>query len=89
MLCGTDNISHIHIECGNYLTMFCGILLVPRNIVMNLNNVLSVTNTTCKTNNFVIPSKNILTITFGHYRFTMLQSLSLTYVGFHPNFSDP
>ena len=40
MFCGTDstswNISHIQIECGEYM----GILLVPQNIVMDLNNVM-------------------------------------------------
>ena len=27
-------------ECGDYLGIFCGILSVPHNIVMNLNNVM-------------------------------------------------
>ena len=27
-------------KCGKYLEMFCGILLVPQNIVRDLNNVI-------------------------------------------------
>ena len=34
VLCGT--------ECRKYPGMFCGILLVPHNIVMNPNNVMGV-----------------------------------------------
>ena len=40
MLCGIDNIPwdipHISLNVG----IFCGILSVPRNIVMDLNNVM-------------------------------------------------
>ena len=40
-LYGTDNIphniSHIQTECGKYLGIFCGMLSVSQNIVMNLN----------------------------------------------------
>ena len=32
-------ISHIKIECGKYQKIFNGLLLVPQNVVMNLNNV--------------------------------------------------
>ena len=34
-----DN-SHIQTECGIYMGLFCGILTVPHNIIMDLNNVL-------------------------------------------------
>ena len=45
MLCGADHeifldIAHIYIEYGKGLGIFHGILLVPHNIVMNLNNVM-------------------------------------------------
>ena len=32
------NILHIQSECGKYLKIFCEMLSVPRNIVMDLNN---------------------------------------------------
>ena len=31
---------HIQTECGEYLGILCEILLVPQNIVMDLNNVM-------------------------------------------------
>ena len=34
------NIPHIQIECGKYFRIFCRILSVPQNIVMNLINVM-------------------------------------------------
>ena len=43
MFCGThsfpQSIPHIQIECEEYPGVFSGILLVPQNIVMDLNNV--------------------------------------------------
>ena len=33
------DISHIHIECGKYQWVIHGILLLPQNNVMDLNNV--------------------------------------------------
>ena len=42
-LCGTDNIlgdSHIMSECGKSPRIFNGMLLVPRNTVMDMNNVM-------------------------------------------------
>ena len=36
------NISHIQTKCGKYHGIFCGLLLVPHNIVMDLNNVMLV-----------------------------------------------
>ena len=48
MFCGTDsiphNIPHIWFECGKYLRIFCGILLVLHNIVMDPNNVMTSSN---------------------------------------------
>ena len=45
MFCGTgnipQNIPHIQFEYGNHSTIFHEILWVPRNIVMNLNNVMN------------------------------------------------
>ena len=35
------HIFHIQTECGKCHEIFCGILSVPKNIVMNLNNVMS------------------------------------------------
>ena len=47
MFYGTDNISlvfldipHIQSKCGEYPKILCGILLVPQNIVMDLNKVM-------------------------------------------------
>ena len=47
MLCGTDNIAQvfpdtpqIQSECGEYLRILHGIISVPHNIVMDLNNVM-------------------------------------------------
>ena len=47
MFGGTDNISHnilggfhIQYEYAKYIEIFCGILSVPQNIVMDLNNVM-------------------------------------------------
>jgi hypothetical protein len=44
MFCGTDNIaqniSHIEFEYGKYSLIFHEILSIPRNIVMDLNNVM-------------------------------------------------
>ena len=34
-------LSEIQFECEEYLGIFCGISSVPRNHVMNLNNVMS------------------------------------------------
>jgi hypothetical protein len=34
-------ISHIQSECGKYLKKICGILLVPHNTIMDLNNVMN------------------------------------------------
>jgi hypothetical protein len=31
--------NHVQYECGKYLGIFHGIVLVPQNIVMDLNNV--------------------------------------------------
>ena len=46
MFHGIDNISqtisHIHTECGKYPKIFCGILSIPHNIVMKLNNAMTV-----------------------------------------------
>ena len=43
MLRGIDIIpSHIRSECEKYPGMLCGIMSVPRNIVMDLNNVMIV-----------------------------------------------
>ena len=36
-----SDIFHIYFECGKYMGIFHGILLVPRNIRMNLNNVMN------------------------------------------------
>ena len=48
MFCGTAKfhivfpcITHIQSECGEYSGRLCEILLVPENIVMNLNNVMN------------------------------------------------
>ena len=45
MLCGTDhipqNITHICTKCGQYSGIFYGNLLVPLNIVMDLNNTMN------------------------------------------------
>ena len=44
MFCGTDsipqNISRIQTKCEKHPGILCGILLVPRNVVMDLNNVM-------------------------------------------------
>ena len=44
MFCGTKNIPqntpHIKTKCGEYPRICHGILSVPQNIVMNLNNVI-------------------------------------------------
>ena len=44
VLCGTgnttQNIPHIQEECEKYLGILCGILSVPHNIVIVLNNVM-------------------------------------------------
>ena len=46
MLCGTDNIPRsfpdIQSECGEYPRVLRGILSLPHNIVMDLNNVMDV-----------------------------------------------
>ena len=50
MLCGDDNILwtipiysiHSIFKCGQYPRIFHGILSVPHNIVMNLNDVMKV-----------------------------------------------
>ena len=48
MLCGIENIPHNipgyspHPECGEYRGMFSGILSVPQNTVMDLNNAMKV-----------------------------------------------
>ena len=34
------HISHIHSECGEYAEILCGILSLPHNIVMNMNNAI-------------------------------------------------
>ena len=39
------DISHIQFECGKYLGVFCGIVSIPHNIVMNLDNVMQEHNT--------------------------------------------
>ena len=51
MLCGTENIPRnilqcfqIQFECGKYQGIFCGIMLVPHNIVMDMRNVMVVSN---------------------------------------------
>ena len=45
LLCGTNDISrnviHIQTECGEYPWIFCGILSIPKNIVMDLSNVMT------------------------------------------------
>jgi hypothetical protein len=53
VLCGIDkipkNIPHIHTECEKYLGIFGGVLLVPQNIIMNMNNVMLLINGTTTT----------------------------------------
>ena len=44
MFCGVDsfpqNIPHIQTKCGKHSVLLCGILSIPQNIVMDLNNVI-------------------------------------------------
>ena len=44
MFCGTNNIlkciPHIQSECGEYPGIFCGILSVPHNIAVDMNNIM-------------------------------------------------
>ena len=50
MFCGTDIIQrsiHVYFSCSDYIweypRMFYGIMLVPQNIVMDMNNVMHMT----------------------------------------------
>ena len=49
MLCGTDNIphnipiyAHVWTQCGKYMEILCGILSVPHNTIIDLNNVMNI-----------------------------------------------